>query len=53
MGYKYSNKSDQIEGSKWEIQFYQNGSIRFGLFQFESNKNAEFEQEMVSLEKKS
>ena len=45
--YKYSNKTDQIDGSKWEIKFYQNGSIRFGLFQFESHKNADFEQEMI------
>ena len=26
------------------------GDIRFGLFQFESHKNAEFEQDMMSLE---
>ena len=31
---------------------YQNGNIRFGLFQFESDKNVEFEQEMMSLEER-
>ena len=50
--YKYSNNNDQIDRSKWETQFYQNGNIRFGLFQFESHKNAEFEQEMMSLEER-
>ena len=49
---KYSNKTDQIHRSKWETQFYQNGNIRFGLFQFESHKNAECEQEMMSLEER-
>ena len=29
---------------------YQNGNIRFGIFQFKSHKNAKFEQEMMSLE---
>ena len=33
-------------------QFYQNGSIRFGLLEVESHKNAEFEQEMISLEER-
>ena len=46
----YIFKTDQIDRSKWETQFYQNGNIRFGLFQFESHKNAEFEQKMMSLE---
>ena len=47
-----SNKTDQIDGSKWETQFYQNGNIRFGLFQFERHKNPEFEKEMMSLEER-
>ena len=33
-------------------QFYQNGSIRFGLLKVESHKNAKFEQEMISLEER-
>ena len=50
--YKYSNKTDQIDGSNWETQFYQNGSIRFGLLELESHGNAEFEQEMISLKER-
>ena len=50
--HKYSNKTDQIDGSNWEIQFYQNDSIRFGRLEFEGHGNAEFEQEMVSLEER-
>ena len=50
--YKYSSKTDQVDGSKWETQFYQNGSIRFGLLEVKSHKNADFEQETISLEKR-
>ena len=49
--YKYSNKTDQIDGSNWETHFCQNGSIRFGLLKFDIHGNAEFDQEMTSLEK--
>ena len=50
--YKYSNKTNQIDESNWETQFYQNGSIRFGILEFEIHGNAEFEQEMISLEER-
>ena len=33
-------------------QFYQNGSIRFSVLEVESHKNAEFEQEIISLEER-
>ena len=33
-------------------QFYHNGSIRYGLLKVESHKNAEFEQENISLEER-
>ena len=50
--YKYSNKTNQIDESNWETQFYQNGSIRFGILEFDIHGNAEFEQEMISLEER-
>ena len=34
----------------WEIQFYQNGSIRLSLLEFEIHGNGKFEQKMISLE---
>ena len=49
---KYSNKTDQVDGSKWETQLYQNGSIRFGLSEVESHINAEIEQDTISLEER-
>ena len=48
--YKYTNKTDQIDGRDWEIQFYQNGSIRLSLLEFEIHGNGKFEQKMISLE---
>ena len=49
---KYSNKTDQIDGNTWETQFHQNRGIKFGLFEFETYRNSEFEQEMISLEER-
>ena len=49
---KNTIETDQIDGSKWETQFYQNGNIRFGLLKVESHKNAEFEQKVISLEER-
>ena len=47
---KHSNKTGQVDGSKWETQFYQNSSIKFCLLGVEVQKNADFEQEKISLE---
>ena len=45
-----TDKTDQIDESDWETQFYQNESIRFGLWEFETHGNAKFEQVMISME---
>ena len=45
-------KQRKTNKNKHLIQFYQNGGIRFGLFQFENHKNAKFEHETMSLEER-
>ena len=51
-GQHKNGTNTQIDGSIWETQFYQNRSIKFGLLEVESHRNAEFEKETISMEER-
>ena len=46
---KYSNKTDQIDGSNWEtcLNKDHNGSFSCGILEFEIHGDTEFEQYMI------
>ena len=45
----HDNVKTGIDGSNRKTKFYQNGRILFGLLKFETDRNVEFEPEIILL----